>query len=523
MKERRTVLVLFVAALVFRVVVCLIFANDIIPGSDQMQEIMLGRNLANGDLYGVLDTYWAPLYPILIGIVSLVIDSPVIPAALVSILAGSLVVPLTYILALQSYERRVALVAGTLAIFFPHLINSVLTLGSENVYVILLISALIVAWNAVKRNSMIQHLATGVILGLAYLTRPEAIGYPIYFVLITLVHNYRYKRSFAKESMPQATVLLLGFLLFAAPYLLYLRSETGRWTLSGKTEINSLLAKVGDSPEREQIAESATPKSVRIFVKYFLINLTEFHKAFPSLLPPALLLLLGLGLFRDGWGNSRREREIYLLLFCVVTLAGYAAAVVQLRYFYVLLPVLFGWIACGIVNFSVWVTHTFKRGGGTIENGTPGSNVVIALVLVAIYLYLLPLNLYTSSTERLWETGGYEEREAGLWLKKNVTPNSLIFSASRRPAFYSGARQLPPKTSDLDENVATIKHQKADYVVTSERSLKRNPYLKDLAETLRNDPEFDLVYEFDRKEGYGVRIFKRRKSPSEESSAVPDY
>ena len=513
MNERKTFLIMFFAALVFRLVLCLTFANEIIPGSDQMQEIMLGRNLANGDLYGVLDTYWAPLYPILVGIVSLFIDSPVLPAALVSILAGSLIAPLTYVLVLQSYTRREAFVAGTLAIFFPHLINSVFMVGSENIYIVLLTGALIVAWNALTRNSTFLHLATGIILGLSYLTRPEAIGYPVYFAVLTLVCNYWSKRSFAKVSIPQVTALLLGFMLFAAPYLFYLRSEIGRWTLSGKTEINSLMAKVGDSPEREQITESLAPKSARIFAKYFLINLTEFHKAFPTLMPPALLLLMGLGLFRDRWEVSRRKREFYLILFCLVTLAGYAAAVVQLRYFYVLLPILFGWVAYGIVSVSIWAADTFGDRAGIMENRDRGSNLVIAFVLVVIYVYVLPLNFFMTSSDRLWETSGYEERDAGLWLKRNVSPTALIFSASRRPVFYAEARQLPPTTNDLEEIYATIKDQKADYVVTSERSLRRNPYLEDLPKILRTDPNFEQVYEF-KKEGHGVLIFRQKGSSS---------
>ena len=510
MNERKTIFLLFLAGLGFRLLHCVLFANEIIPGSDQMQEIMLGRKFASGDFYGVLDTYWAPVYPILIGLLSAFIDSPVVPAAIVSMVAGSLVVSLTYVLVRQSYGRPEAFVAAALAVFFPHMINSVVMIGSENVYMVFVLGFLIVAWKALRDNSTVLHLLTGLILGLAYLTRPEAIGYPIYFVLVVLVYNFWLKRPFLRNSLPQVAALLLGFFLFAAPYIFYLRGETGKWTISGKTEINALMAKVGDSPELENVGGSPSQKPARVFLKYFLLNLVEVNKIVPVMFPPLLFLLVGLGLFRNAWDKKRLEREVFLILFCLVTVLGYAAAVAQLRYFLILLPILFGWSACGIVNFTKWLHDSAQGQVGRKASALLSPPSLVALSIIAVYLYVLPLNFYMRSTERSWEISGYEERDAGLWLKQNAKPDSLIFSASRRPVFYSEARQLPPTTTEIAEIMAAIKEQKVDYIVTSERSLKRNPYLKGFDDILRTDPAFELVYDNAERQGYRISILKMR-------------
>lgn len=520
----KTAVALFLAGLVYRTALCFLFRNEIIPGSDQIQEIMLGRKFASGNFYGVLDAYWAPVYPILIGIASYFTDSPVVPAVLVSILAGSLAVPLTYLIVRQSYGPREALIASVIAIFFPHMVNSVLALGSENVYFLWIIGALIIAWKALTKNSAILYVATGILLGLGYLTRPEAIGYSIYFVFLIFVFDQRYKRSIIKNSLPRAAVLFLSFALLAAPYIIYLKTETGEWTVSGKARINTIAAELDDNLVPNDPPRS-TSESAKELLKYFFLNLVEVHKAFPVLLPPLLLLLVGLGLFSVIWDKERLERELYLILVCLITIVGYAAAVVQMRYFLVLLPIFFGWIACGIVHLSVWLNNSARNWRPLPLPFGNHPRLVAALCIAAILLYVLPLNSFMRSTDDAWEGRGYEERDAGLWLRQNGKPGHLVFSASRRPVFYSNGEQLAPTTTDLNQILFEITRRKADYVVTSDRALKRNPFLKDLHQVLCSDPRFGLVYDVTPRKGYRISIFELRSStPAEviDASGTPE-
>lgn len=506
MNERNPVFILFVAALIFRVIHCVVFANEIIPGSDQMQEIALGQEFAAGNFYGVLDTYWAPLYPILIGIASRFIDSPVVPAMVVSVLAGSLIVPLTYIFVLQSYNRRKAFIAAAFAFFFPHLINSVVTLGSENVFIALVLTVLIVTWYAVLAGSTLLCFLAGFLLGLAYLCRPEAFGYLLYIALVVVAHSIWEKSPILSITMPQIAVILLGFFLIATPYLLYLRSETGRWTISGKTEINTI---VGELDAETDSVGGRTGPPIKEVAKYFVYNLIEVQKALPVLLPLQLWLFVGLGLFGNAWGKVRFEREFFLILFVLVTIFGYAAAVVQLRYLYVLLPILFGWTAHGIVNFVNWLNDTVQNWSRRTAL-ILGPRLVTAVLISAVFLYVLPLNFYMRSTDSRWEVRGYEERDAGLWLRQNSKVEPYVFSASRRPVFYAGARQLEPRMESVDEVLSDLKSRRVDYVITSERSLKRNQFLTGLDKLLLTDPDFELVYDKTPKPGYAISIFRRK-------------
>ena len=513
MKEWKIVFWLTAAAVGFRFLHYLIFAGEVVVGPDQIQNITLARRFAGGDLYGVLDVYWTPLYPILIGTLTYFINSLVTPSLIISIVAGGLAVPLTYFLVKQSYGQREAVIAAVIAVFYPHLINSVFLLGTENIYLLWVIGAVFIGWKALKTDLSRDYLLTGILLGLAYLTRPEAFGYPLFFVLLFTGKKLWQKNLPVRSSLTPIFILLLGFAVLAGPYIFYLRSATGSWTISGKTEINTIAAEYSEEDVQPETAAPPTGlnlKKCRVLIESFFINLIIIHKGFPYLLPVFLLMLVALGLFGENWNTEKLEREGYLILFCLTTVVGYAVSTIQTRYFYVLLPIFFGWIARGIVQ-------TEQRFHELIKNHLSDkfihlfvSKRLIILALVAMYFYVLPLNFFVHSEAAAWEAAAFEERDAGVWLKQNGKPSPLIFSASFRPVFYAEGRPFPIETTDAKELLAQIKDQKADYVVTSERSLKRHPYLKDFNEYLQNSPDFELVYETEKPDGYKIWIYELR-------------
>lgn len=513
MKEWKLIFLLTLAALLLRILNCWLFSNELIVGGDQMQNIMLARHLANGDFYGVLHPYWTPLYPILIGIVTYFIDSLILPSVILSILAGSLAVPLTYYLVKQSYGRRESVIAAVLAIFYPHLLTSVFMLGTENVYLLWIVGALITGWRGLQSSSAADFLLTGILLGAAYLTRPEAFGYPVFFAMLAIGKSLWLKQKPRRSLLIQIGALMLGFAILATPYILYLRATTGTWTISDKTKINTVA---GEIPEEEpQEADESNNKQGninfqhgKIVINAVALNLVNIHKSFPSFLPPFLLIFVALGLFRERWSREKLLRESYLIGFCLITILGYAVTTVQLRYFYILLPIFFGWTAHGIVQAEDWLQESYKNWLPLRFFNSVNNRLFTTLCLFAVYFYVFPLNFYIRDAARAWHETAYEERDAGLWLKGNSKPCPTIFSASRRPVFYAEGTQISPAKRDLTEIFIQIKTSRVDYVITSTRSLQRNPYLSGLSELLQNSPDFDLVYEQEAHPGYKISIFK---------------
>lgn len=515
MKKWLPLLVLLSAGLALRAGLFILFSNDLVVGSDQMQNILLSRKIAAGDLLGSLDTYWAPLYAIVVGGVNVIVDDLVLPAVIVSIVSGGLLVVFTYALTLQSYGRKVAVLAAAVAVFFPHLINSVFSLGSENLYMLWVVGALTIGWRGIANSSIVYMFLTGLLIGLAYLTRPEAFGYLLFFVGVAIVNRLRSASNKWIDAGRQAIAVLAGFLLLSAPYLLFLRYEVGHWTLSAKSEVNTIaseyrsLAKA-EGVESIEVSSESKSYSVILFARIIAENLVQTNKSLQVLIPLFLIALIGLGLFGTAWSAVRFWREAYLISFCALTIAGYSVAVIQVRYFYVLLPVIFGWLAVGILKLQSQLAETARRVGYQSLYSYFASRVFTGLMLFGVFVYTFPLYFFVISEDRAWSERAYEERDAGLWLREHGRPLPKIFSGRTTPVFYANGRQLPPKTTNIDEIMSTLMSQDVDYVVTSERALKRNPFLRSLPDALHDSGKFDLIYDFHKPPGYRVSIYERR-------------
>jgi len=364
-----------------------------------------------------------------------------------------------------------------------------------------------------KTSSSTDFLLTGILLGFAYLTRPEAFAYPLFFGALAIGKYLWQKKIATRVLITQLAALLLGFAILATPYILYLRCATGTWTISDKTKINTVAGEISEDEKESEFNDqpgNITYQNGKIVIKAIAVNLLTIHKSLPSLLPPFLFIFVALGLFRESWNKEKLLRESYLMIFCLITVLGYAVSTVQARYFYILLPIFFGWIARGIVEAEKWIEESNHKLLPHRFFDSVNSRLVTTLCLLAVYFYVFPLNFYIRETARAWHETAYEERAAGLWLKDNSKPSSLIFSASRRPVFYAEGRQLTPTNTDVQEILTEIKNSRVEYVITSDRSLIRNPYLSGLTEALQNTPEFELVYQHEDFPGYKISIFKMK-------------
>lgn len=506
MIERKTVLLLSAAGLGFRILHYLIFSKLIVAGSDQMQNILLARQFASGNFYGVLDAYWTPFYPVLIGFTTYFYNDLIISAAIVSIISGSLAVPLTYLIVRQSYGRREAVIAAILAVFYPFLINSVFALGTENVYLPLILGALILGWRGLQQKSALLYFSTGILLGLAYLTRPEAFGYPLFFIAAVLVKNISQGTILTRDSAKQTVVLLLGFMICAAPYIFYLHSATGEWTISGKASVNISAGamRAGDYTT----AAVSVKQSAKVLIINFVLCLREVQKSLANLLPFLMIFLVALGLFAKRWDEKRFGREIYLILFCVLTIIGYSAAVVQDRYFYFLLPIFFGWMARGIVQTERWLHDTLQN---LLPENFPypfSPKIFYAVCLALIYFYVFSINFYVRSAESAWQGAAFEERDAGLWLKDHSKPSPEIYSAGFRPVFYAEGKQFWTTATSETEITSELKKRGTDFVIVNERAYKENPHLENFSQYLQNSREFELIYQRCDQPDYKISIYK---------------
>ncbi|QQS41697.1 MAG: glycosyltransferase family 39 protein [Acidobacteriota bacterium] len=512
MKNYRTLLLITAAAFLYRFLQLLVFWREIVVENDQVNYITLGRKFADGDFYGMLDTYWSPVFPFLIGVTTLVVDSLVVPAAIVSIIGSTLIVSLAYVLVKDSYGESYGIIAGVLAVFYPHLINSMFALQSENVYAVFMIAALIVGWKGINSGSLWLFFATGILVGLAYLTRPEAIVYLLFFTVFALFKDVWHGRRFSKRSFAMIGVLVLGFMFLATPYIYYLRVETGQWTISGKLVVNIAGGELRvDTGDDYALRPTVLVEKVKVLLLAFFFNLIGIQVILAYLLPILIMITVSLGIFGEKWVEERIRREIYLIGFCMFTVMAYTATVQQTRYFYMLLPIFFGWIALGIVVVSKWFNATFGNWVPDRARWVFERKSFVVGALVFLFLYTMPINFFLREKEELWTNTAYEERDAGLWLRENAKGRPIVFSASRRPVFYALGEHVNPVSRDLEENYRDIIEKKVDYVILGDRALLRNEFLAGLEKRLVADGRFEQVYMREDVPGYGIAIYKRKE------------
>jgi len=428
-----------------------------------------------------------------------------LPILIISIFAGSLAVVATYYLVKQSYGEREAVIAAVIATFYPSLLNSTFDLGTENVYLLLINFALITCWKGLVENSRISFLVTGLLLGLAYLTRPEAFGYLVFFIPLAFSKTFTGRKAFSQSQIKNVLALLLGFFLLATPYILYIRSETGYWTISMKFQQHIIGGSFGEILfEKPDLSKSRIP-----LIKSVINNLHAINKGFPYLLPPLLLILLSIGLFRKSWTVNNYKREIFLLVFCVLTVLCYVINVVEVRYFYVLLPILFGWLARGIVEIEDWLLITFQN----LSINKPFTSkipFISILLIILIYFYTFPINSFMRSNEGAWLHSRYEQKHAGIWLKEFAKSASNVMSFDFRPAFYAEGRHIRLSLKNVNDVMKEAVSKHVDFLVIDERNIKDTP-LNSLLTEPQNYPELELVYQSTEQKGYKIVIYKVKK------------
>lgn len=508
-------LILTLTALIVRLLYYFLYAKDEVIGKDASTYVRLARHLAAGDFAAGFDAFWTPFYPLLVASVGVFTDSLMLPTVVVSIITGTLAVPAVYFLAEQSYGRREAVIAAALAVFYPHLLTSTFGYGTENVYLALLMFALVAGWNGLTKNSTVNSFIVGLLLGCAYLTRPEAFGYLFFFAPVIFINNFRKQGLFSKNSMKSLAVLMLGFFLLAAPYIIYIRGATGSWSISPKFKAHIGATTFSDTEFDKTftpVPKSEPPPTdnpAKRFAKAFLFNLEGTHRVFPLLVPPFLIIFIALGLFGAYWNARRFGREAYLLFFYFLTMLGYIVTIVEVRYYYVLLPILFGWTACGITAMEDWLRRSLQN--SFFVKFLAGRYVFPLLCLAFVFVYTLPLNSFMRSSDGAWQFSQYEQKNAGLWLKENVKPAPVVMANEFRPAFYAEGKFVPLYTDDLDKILAEASAKQVDFLVIDERNVKPESPLRNLLNEPQITPQLEPVYQADERKGYKIVIYRVNK------------
>lgn len=171
-----------------------------------------------------------PLYPALTAAGRVLTGDAWFGAVLVSVVAGSLALLPLHALAADGWGRTAARWTAFLYAVHPAFTSFHGRVLTEGVYHLVGLIAVLGLWRAVRDRSWRWAVAGGAAVGVAYLARLEAVFLALsaYGVLAGLVVI----RPALRRGAAPLGVGLAATLLVVAPYFVFLRGDTGRWTLS---------------------------------------------------------------------------------------------------------------------------------------------------------------------------------------------------------------------------------------------------------------------------------------------------
>jgi len=507
----RVLALLMLAALLVRILAVL--TRPMIQ-LDETAYVRMAENLAAGnglfEITGVNSTHFSPLLPLLTAGVAFIVRNYVIAAYIVVVVFGCLMLLPAYLLGKELANEKIGLMTAALLAVSPIFVDYSSRIYTESVYIFFLLLAVVFGHHMLKGCRIPCGTLAGAALGMAYLANPSAVFYLVALVVLAVI--VAFIRGTWRRMAKALAVFLLFFLLYATPYVIFLHSELGTWTYSGKVPGNiyastnnlrhgtlawekDLLSLTDDHQEVHsmRLEDERTPLSfILLSPKQAMRNFVQQSHIFYTeqlnlVLPLWLLPLLGLGLLARGWSRRRAAAVGYLLVMmlpALLILAMYA----HTRFFMPFVPFVLIWVAEGWQRFEIWGDETvlFSFPEKSKNRWKRWAPAVVGVMVIA------PLLLFSAATVKSQSYPvGY--RDAGEWIKQEVGDGKRIMSREFSAAYYAGGTAVPLPYADLAPMDDYAQAKQVDYLVISKQEINDwRPQLEALLDS-GADPHWRLI------------------------------
>ncbi len=390
---------------------------------------------------------------------------------------GTAGVVLLYYLMREIYGRRVvAAGAAALAAIHPMLAGFSASVRTEAGYIALLTAVALLMVRGTNRKSLAQIGASGILCGLAYLYRTEGVGVPVLFAIMLVAGAWLWRQWTPRWGLGAAAVVLAMFLLMALPYLAWLRSYTGHWTVGRELGVVTMEATgstmgqlarwraMGYRPATSWL--TAIELAPGAYAQKVARDFFGSCYAMVQALGPMLAAGLVLGLWAEGPATARQWARALLALLIAMYFAGFVLTDTGPRLMAHLVPFTLGWAAIGIEEAALRMDEVASRMNRRLARAAGPA------VLAVIALSLLPRTLFPL---------GYDQRGlryAGREIAAEGRKNGKITVAGSdvRVAFYADGEFIPmPPRPAGDEDICRwlAAHPRADYLMIDDRTERR--------------------------------------------------
>jgi hypothetical protein len=434
LKERQLVLSLLGIAFGLRLYAVLM-ARGI--AMDSAAYGFMARDFLKGDfIKGLSSTWFHPLYPILISLISPDATHVEITGRLISLFWGTVSLIPVYYLVKRAIGQKEAVFTALFYTFQPYLVTYSGMLLTEATYWGLLILSVYFFWTGLKKEKIWRMALSGSFLGLAYLTRPEGIGYLAVYLGWIVAYGVL-KKKWLKQLVLMGVLIPCTF-IFVVPYIIYIHQETGQWLISKKFAwVQSQLLREGagktDSPK---VIEQAMPEKnnsrIIMIIQNMVKGLPRVSYAYVMAYHFALWPFFIFGLIRVRQKTIPYELFIAsLVLFHLLSLSTIDPSILNpyTRFSVPVIPLSLLWAGTGVFEIKRRLEKFSVANAGKM----------VGWLLILALMIQLPQSFTPERVHRAYQ------KEIGLWLKQNTPDNAIIMSNSPIEAFYANREfvQLP--------------------------------------------------------------------------------
>jgi 4-amino-4-deoxy-L-arabinose transferase-like glycosyltransferase len=428
--------------------------RTVISEWDGATYLALAANLARGagfrtDPDGALHTWFQPGYPALVALLHRCGLGLEAAGYAVAAVAGALALIPLFLIARTLYSRRVAVICVILAATSYRLIETSAAVLSEMPFVALWLWGVLAAVSAVKddRSWLRHHLLGGAALGLASMVRTEAAMYFGLFVLLALLRAAwrAHRRGPWRPALLGAGAAVLAFGAFVLPYGLYLHSELGYFTLTGRSA-KTVFAVFEAPTETYQVYFMSPLQYVLHHPGDTLARIVRnceyiLRRHFTWAFHPAHIFLVAASFLATRWSAQRARMEVVVgLVFVFPWVTFFGITGVLPRYYVASIALATVWVANGVDGiYTAARQHLVELG-----RRRPPRRWLVELVTVGVVLLafarpaLVPLARGTFPVQAQQQ----KDQQLGAYLKASLgarfSAGMRILCASPRIPYYAG-------------------------------------------------------------------------------------
>lgn len=464
---------------------------------DGISFINIATRFTEGNFYEGLKHPYHPLYSLLISLGAIAGLGFEISGRLVSLFFGTLSVAILYVFGKKMFDPKIAFVSATLLTFHPYAARLSADVRCDSTYFFFYLVGFGLGYIAIISKKSYLFFLTGMASAFAYLTRPEGLSIVIIVSIWTIIQLIGFGKPYWKNNVRMLCLLLIGFLIFSSPYILYLKHYTNFWVLTQKKQISKIsgIATIKEVLYGSQKSETSgtqntkIDKSSQIKTVYKDKGNGQWHKSrtdsihryssrmkylksfvktlntFVVTLHYPLLIFLIIGIKCSINDSKNKTVNFYIvsyiaLFWCVLYFLKISSGYVSYRHLMSLVLVMLFWTGMGVNNTYNWLIRKIPKWQQLQSDGIFSKTGIIFLCLI-IALFL-PKTLKSFMADTIY-------KDAGMWIKAFYPEVPTILTDEPSIAFYATTQRLKiPKKSSYDEIIQYARRKKTNLIVVTQ-------------------------------------------------------